>query len=71
MATFEIVTKSTFTNVYLVEAETKEEAEKQILDTENEVDFLQKHEGEVILACEEHNTTWEDFFSHYKKQGFF
>jgi hypothetical protein len=69
MATFEIITTTSFTNVYLVEAESKEEAEKLAL--EGDVDFLQKYNEEEILANEEHETTWEEFYSNYVKQGFF
>lgn len=46
MPTFEVITQSTFENVYLIEAESKEEAVGMVLDSNNAPDFYQKHLGE-------------------------
>lgn len=46
MPLFEIATQSTFENIYLVEADTKEQAVEHVLDANESPDFYQKHLGE-------------------------
>ena len=48
MALFEIVTKSSFENVYLVEADSADEASAIVYDGDLAPDFFQKHLGETI-----------------------
>lgn len=47
MALFEIHTITKFENVYLVEAESHEEAVANVMDSDSSPDFFQKHLGEV------------------------
>ena len=51
MKTFLIKTEVKFTNVYFVDAETKEEAEDLVVNGDH--DYLQRFEGEEVLNTEE------------------
>lgn len=49
MPKFIITTHSTFENVYVVDADTREEAADLVNDGANDFDFYQKHVGEPIV----------------------
>ena len=50
MPLFEITARSTFENVYLIEADNREDAELRVNDNNDPPDFFQKHDGENIIA---------------------
>ena len=70
MAYYEVKTQSTFENVYYIEAETKEEAEKKVADTH---DFMQKHLHEVpiktLLIDEE--LSYSEWYQIMHKMNYF
>ena len=69
--TYKIVTKSTFENVYHVEAETEESAIDIVLNSGDSLDFFQKHLGEEITSIEKVNVTREDIVDALRKAGYF
>lgn len=52
MTIFVIKTRSTFENVYIVEADSLAEAKSAVMDDGNPPDFYQKHLGEVVVDTE-------------------
>lgn len=48
MPLFEVTTKSTFKNVYLIEAASRDDASALVMNGEPPADFYQKHLGEFV-----------------------
>jgi len=47
---YEVKTQSTFTLVYLVEAESEEDAKKLVIDSGGDLDYYQKHDTEDVIT---------------------
>ena len=71
MPKFEIKTHSTFENVYLIEANTLEEAIKQVHNNYNPPDFMQKHLWEdVSVANVSEQDKWTEWYAKQKNLGY-
>lgn len=71
MPKFEIKTHSTFENVYLIEADTLEQAIHMLHNNMEPPDFMQKHLWEDLYELStENDLSYSDWFSKQKKLGY-
>ena len=71
MPKYQIITRSTFENVYLINAPTKNIAISIVQNRENPPDFFQKHiEEEIVEIIEELSLNEEDFVDNLRKAGY-
>lgn len=68
---FKIITKSTFENVYYIEASSKDEAINEVMNTLNPPDFFQKHLGESVVSINEETLSKTDLVNELRKAGYF
>ena len=66
-----VKTVSSFENVYVIDAATKDDAIERVMNTHTPPDFYQKHLGEKVTCIEPVTMTETQCIKRIREQGYF